>query len=478
MATASLVVAKVLAFLYGLQVFSYLSIRAIWEGYVSKRPSKRFWRLLEEERTRLWNLALPLRSLPNFTHAFLRLPNSSCHNIHFITNTPPSAAPKASGKPLLVLLHGWPDNPHMYTRSLTHLPTSFSSSTTIIAPSLPGFGASDSVPSYSVNNVMNAIAEFVLLARETYQPSRVILCGHDWGGLVAGRLLGEDRAGDDGVGWLVDAGVLGNTAIPAHANSNVADYTANFSNIFRAWTQTPSSYRLLRSAGSAIRPLAAQVARSGYVFLFNLPRPLVGFFIDLGGCWFLRVICVIALGQEAEPQSPGDEDAEEIQAHYLAGILGPGVSVLDTCTPDGDGYPEVVQKRIKAHPNNPHTETIRYYREGLVSGSWTLKSAALLDSPLRPKARQPTVVDEADERIEGRLKVPVEFVWGEGDPALDERICLRGVERYLGKGSGGAGGCVRRVEKGGHWFLSREEGSKRWAEVVVEMVREAVGEES
>lgn len=70
----------------------------------------------------------------------------------------------------------------------------------MIALDLPGYGGSDSLSSYGTDEVLEAVAEFVLKMRDHYilveegkarSSSRVVLVAHDWGAIVAFRLAAE-----------------------------------------------------------------------------------------------------------------------------------------------------------------------------------------------------------------------------------------------------------------------------------------------
>jgi pimeloyl-ACP methyl ester carboxylesterase len=70
----------------------------------------------------------------------------------------------------------------------------------MVAVDLPGYGGSDGLKSYSPDDVLEAVTEFVLKMRDQYIPSeegsprsssRVVLVAHDWGALIGFRLASE-----------------------------------------------------------------------------------------------------------------------------------------------------------------------------------------------------------------------------------------------------------------------------------------------
>ncbi len=86
---------------------------------------------------------------------------------------------QGEGRPML-LLHGWPQTSFCWRKVIAPLGQHF----TVIAPDLRGFGASDKpVTGYDMRTVATDIRELA----KSLGFERVILVGHDWGGLVARR---------------------------------------------------------------------------------------------------------------------------------------------------------------------------------------------------------------------------------------------------------------------------------------------------
>jgi pimeloyl-ACP methyl ester carboxylesterase len=64
---------------------------------------------------------------------------------------------------------------------------------TLIAVDLPGYGGSDSLPSYGPFEVLEAITEFVIGVRKLFlqQDRKCVVVSHDWGALISARLASE-----------------------------------------------------------------------------------------------------------------------------------------------------------------------------------------------------------------------------------------------------------------------------------------------
>lgn len=83
--------------------------------------------------------------------------------------------------PLIIMLHGFPENAHTWEALIALLPSSLD----IIAPDLPGYHLSNPLPNekdYQVPSLVNRLATFVKNVRNG---RKVILVGHDWGGAIA-----------------------------------------------------------------------------------------------------------------------------------------------------------------------------------------------------------------------------------------------------------------------------------------------------
>lgn len=85
---------------------------------------------------------------------------------------------------------GFPDS---YLLWKNILQSSSLDSQILIAVDLPGFGGSEGLPTYTANEVLESVTEFILGMRERYlqQEARLVVVSHDWGALIAARLASE-----------------------------------------------------------------------------------------------------------------------------------------------------------------------------------------------------------------------------------------------------------------------------------------------
>lgn len=86
-----------------------------------------------------------------------------------------------TSNPLLVLLHGFPENAQTWESLINVLPSTLD----VIAPDLPGYHLSSPLnreTDYQVPLLITRIASFIRLVKEDRD---VILLGHDWGGAIA-----------------------------------------------------------------------------------------------------------------------------------------------------------------------------------------------------------------------------------------------------------------------------------------------------
>ena len=155
-------------------------------------------------RDRLWNLS---ETVAGLSHRFFILRNG--RQLHYLTNnlTPESSQ---SGKPLVILLHGFPDSSVMWRHTIEST-SSLRDKATLVAVDLPGYGGSDGCKKYNPEEVLEALTEFIVGMRDIYvdrenadapnapydrkQQSRgsqqVYIVGHDWGCVLAFRLASE-----------------------------------------------------------------------------------------------------------------------------------------------------------------------------------------------------------------------------------------------------------------------------------------------
>ena len=447
-----------------------LSLRASLDGYIFAPPSKHFFDLIDKYRDELWDLHTPIRFTPTRKayHNFIKL--SAGTTIHYLTEDGPTSIPRhdsKTGRDLVIFLHGWPDSSLLWLKTWAHLSTSSSpaSSSTLVAPDLPGFGASDGLPVYDGDHVLNAIAEFIYRMRQKYMGSggKLLLVSFDWGGAIAGRLAVEAPDIADHF-ILINGPVLAFVRESFRRRASSCTRSLRSFEVSRAWTE--------------ISPALVQVANSFYIFVFDLPSVLGEYLLPFafwcGRRCFIRSVGRLAVtGQEAGPlprvRLKDERDVEERMAEHLAAALGPGKqalnSALDGSAQRGNGglgvYGQRVRERVTARSGwgNVETDSVRYYREGLGSSRWRMSA---LVKERYSESSQRGVMEKT-----GRLKTPATIVWGKKDPALDWRLMTQGIEHW----SAGAAR-VRLVDEAAHWLMLQE--GEGGIDVVVEEITRAI----
>lgn len=125
-----------------------------------------------------------------------------------MTNNP-DGAEQFKSKPLVILLHGYPESYSVWRTVLNS--HTLLLACTVVAVDLPGCGGSDSLDSYETTSTYEAISDFVVGMREAYMVDdnddadsgrgsagsngnhlrKVYIIGHDFGGFVAYRFAAE-----------------------------------------------------------------------------------------------------------------------------------------------------------------------------------------------------------------------------------------------------------------------------------------------
>lgn len=448
-----------LATIYGILTAFILSFRATVEGFLIDPPSVRLFQLIDKKRTQIWDLSRSFQIDESVSayHSFLCL--SSGVVLHYLTThlLHDSNGNRPNPRYLIVFLHGWPDSSHIWLtvwKHLHHTHPAIARNSVLVAPDLPGFGASDSSSSgYGPDAVLGAVIEFIALVKAQISISgsqaKTIIASHDWGSIIAGRLTLEAPN-------VADANLLCNAPIIQFADFNVRSK-------IRSTRAAVGQYRF-REAWTSIEPVLSQLQRSYYVFVFNLPFPfslITQFGFRAGRRCFLRTIARFAVTGAApgffDRRTKLEKAVEESMAVHLAGALGPSESAFSTKLPSraesaADGvavYPRLVRERTQQRGGwgNVETESIRYYQDGLAWKVWRM-------SP-RVKALYDGLSEQAPSRIKDddtrRLQKPVKIVWGKNDPAGDWRVLVDGV------GSWGEGMVeVRLIDGVGHWVPCEE----------------------
>jgi len=98
------------------------------------------------------------------------------HDIHYLRRQG-----KEENNPVIVCLHGFPENAHAWEALIAELPVDYD----VIAPDLPGYHKSEPLTPIG-EYLVNALIERMALFIDTVCMGRnVTLIGHDWGGAIA-----------------------------------------------------------------------------------------------------------------------------------------------------------------------------------------------------------------------------------------------------------------------------------------------------
>jgi len=84
-------------------------------------------------------------------------------------------------KPIMIMLHGFPENSWSWEYYLHH----FSDTYHVYAPDLPGYNFSiglGAAKNYTIENLITCVAEFI---ESVNKGQKVVLVAHDWGGAIA-----------------------------------------------------------------------------------------------------------------------------------------------------------------------------------------------------------------------------------------------------------------------------------------------------
>ncbi|KAF2139618.1 uncharacterized protein K452DRAFT_289618 [Aplosporella prunicola CBS 121167] len=488
---------------YGLLAGLLWILKAVLNGSALQRPSKKAKHELAAARDKLWNLSL--EPLPGFKHAFFT--TDAGVSLHYVV----SSRPVSSSPNLVILLHGFPDSWALWRDFLQE--ERLEDDTVYVAMDLPGYGGSDNLEEYNAYNVLEAVASFVLGMRDEHtsadgvdslERGQVLLVSHDWGAAVACRLAAEAPQ-------LADHFIVTSVVHPSLVYANIQSRISSARQMLCTFSHHPLSSRprILRNAITTLSPLATQLLKSHYIFVFLLPPALLRIISTLVGSWFLQAVHRSASANvdvvEAIASSVGPAPEQCTEAPSTAADPPPGKGGLT--------YPAAVRQRARASDAGL-SQKIRYYREGLTFGEWRKSLQTILAlSALEPSAPmlQPRKDSAAstgsgkstggtngpasgslhhrrrsstpgarprsnslavggtvfDPNPHGAFKAPATLVVGMRDLAFEWRLALEGIAEYLGKG-----GAVVSLEGLGHWFVRDEEGLR----VLGRIVRNALGE--
>ncbi|TID24367.1 abhydrolase domain-containing protein 9 [Venturia nashicola] len=402
-------------------------------------------------RDKLWNLDCHPGGL---NHRFCTLRNGI--KLHYVEALPHN--PSAGNTSLVIFLHGFPDSWVLWQQ---YLCGNLRDSSLMVACDLPGFGGSDSLAKYGPNEVLEVISEYIIQMREKYlnpedENAKVIVAAHDWGAVIGFRLASEAPE-------LADRFILSNAIHPAFANSNVKDRLAAMSQMIHTWPRMPLRLclnipRLLRNMFSTASPLLRQFIKSGYIFVFQLPRPMVNSLAAVGEHWFFRYLNALAMHPDPSKPLEGSLGAE-----LLASSTGPSMEECVTNGKEDLTYPASVRKRAQ---NGAWFEKVRVYRDGLAFSPWEKSIETLWDltqiQPRKVRRRSFSRVALFDTGPEGTLRAPTTVIWGQDDIAIERSIAVQGIKDIFGCRSSQ----LIEIPNCGHWSPLEKNGALIFERVI------------
>lgn len=347
----------------------------------------------------------------------------------------------------------------------------------LIAVDLPGYGGSDSLPSYGPYEMLEAITEFILGMREQFLQSdmKTVVVAHDWGAIIAARLACE--ASELADYWVIMSGMIVSrrqwsrqicvltTLQPTLARSNAQAQMALAKKMLHTWIRSPSNFRLLRTAFEAVGPLRSQFSHSFYIFCFLLPWPFGNMLATFGNFWLLRVMHSLGKGGLRKGGKIIGRLGPKEAGEAMAMSTGPGLQQLDGATSSSLRYGESVRRRVA---DRGMSEKVKIYRDNLFAGKWdkSLETTAALVNIASSKPRTTTSSGPLIHGLkDGRyLKAPITFLLGERDPAFNKRVVLDNFKDIMH-----GGGQVVTIKNAGHW-LPLEAESRRVVERTVAWV--------
>jgi len=201
-----------------------------------------------------------------------------------------------SGKPTLVLLHGWPDSFLRFRRVAELL----SDDHDIIVPSLPGFGWSDPAPAGSGGPRWNA--RRIATALDALGVTSYVVHGGDLGTAIAEQLTLEDPMRARGL-HLADVPVWR------------AEHDAHLNDEERTWLAEVADWESREGAYGAVQRTKPQTLAAG---LTDSPAGLASWYLEKFQAW----------GEgDALDRIPSDLLAENLSLHWFTRTAGSAARV-------------------------------------------------------------------------------------------------------------------------------------------------------
>jgi hypothetical protein len=237
--------------------------------------------------------------------------------------------------------------------------------------------------------------------------------------------------------------------------------------MLHTWIRKPSNTRLLSKAFANIRPILKQIIKSGYIFAFNLPTPMVSFLGSIGDFWLLRFMNAVSVEPDPDIPLEGTHGAET-----LGSSVGPSeaecnpVKVKDPSTGSTvmTKYSDSVRQRARSGGFVPK---LGLYRDGCLTKPWekTLENLWDLQQVLnsqQARRRSSSSSGLFDMGPEGAIKAPTTVIWGKNDVAIENCLALEGFGDYFGA----KGSQLVMVGKCGHWTPVEKQGAPIFEEVI------------
>ncbi|MFT5281798.1 MAG: pimeloyl-ACP methyl ester carboxylesterase [Yoonia sp.] len=132
-------------------------------------------------------------------------------NIHYLHAGEDAKIPQ---KPIMIMLHGFPEN----SWSWEHYLHTFSHSYHVYAPDLPGYNHSVGLGKDDNYTLVNLIACLVEFIESVSKKQKVVLVAHDWGGVIAWPLVAFNAK-------LISTFIIMNAAHPSTFTREMASNT-------------------------------------------------------------------------------------------------------------------------------------------------------------------------------------------------------------------------------------------------------------
>lgn len=392
----------------------------------------------------LWSLSQTHKDA-RFEHNFLSVRDDL--KLHYLSPKRSLLGKKKSK--LIIFLHGFPDSSHIFADFLS---PPLADHANLVSLDLPGFGGSDGLPNYGADEVLNAIADAVAVLKQRYlcpregnKPGLCILVGHDWGSAIASRLAMETTG-------LIDRLVLINGVVPRLFTHNIRRGIMDCSACLQEWWAQKWSPEKLYEAKEAVRPVVAQLVKSNYIFMFRLPffrAARFDFVMD-----HLISICHRAVRRDK---------VDDWEGRSWASSIGPGVEQCSV-SEQADGYGTSVAERAMRYSSGDWDTRLRFYREDLFSGTWTLCGDLV--------SQGVTQAHSTTNTSHGTFQCPASILFGVRDFALDYRICVTGVEDFFRPANGkkGAESHIVLAKDCGHWSPLEQTGSQVLRSMLLEVM--------